>query len=219
MNIIIDINQLVTVDGKAPKTDKEMDELNTIKKAYLIIDQGKIYDYGKMKNIQDLSKYDRVVSAKNKAVLPGFIDPHTHFVFGGDRSDEFKMRLKGVSYLEILKKGGGILNTVKSTREASFNSLVKTANHRLDKFLSNGVTTLEGKSGYGLDKVTEIKQLKVMKELDKRKDIDIVSTFLGAHAVLKRYKNNPLEYIYHIIENVLPEVKSKELAEFCDVFC
>lgn len=219
MDIIIEINQLVTIDGTAPKRGKEMDELNTIDQAYLIIDQGKIYDYGKMNSIKDLSKYDRVVNAKNKVVLPGFIDPHTHFVFSGDRSDEFKMRLEGIPYIEILKKGGGILNTVKSTREADFNSLVTTANHRLDRFLSNGVTTLEGKSGYGLDKDAEIKQLKVMKELDRRKDIDIVATFLGAHAVLEKYKDDPLEYIYYIIENVLPEVHNKELAEFCDVFC
>lgn len=219
MTLINNIGQLVTVGGSEPKKGKEMNDLNIIKNAYIIIENEKIVDFGKNRNLNDLSNFNEVIDAEQRVVLPGFIDPHTHFVFAGDRSQEFKMRLKGIPYIEILKKGGGILSTVKATRRASYNDLLKQSNKRLDKFLSYGITTVEGKSGYGLDKKTELKQLKVMQDLNKRDDIDVVSTFLGAHAVPKEYKEKSNEYINFVIEKVLPEVAEKELAEFCDVFC
>jgi len=219
MILIKNIGQLVTVGGSEPKKGKKMNDLNIINNAYLIIENDKIIDFGKINKLENLSKYDEIIDAEQKVILPGFIDPHTHFVFAGDRSQEFKMRLKGIPYIEILKKGGGILSTVKATRRASYDDLLNQSNKRIDKFLSYGVTTVEGKSGYGLDKNTEVKQLKVMQELNKRNDIDIVSTFLGAHAVPKEYKGQSEEYIDFVINEVLPEVSEKKLAEFCDVFC
>ncbi|MFO7815329.1 MAG: imidazolonepropionase [Halanaerobiales bacterium] len=219
MVLFKNIGQLVTVGGKTPKRGPKMDELNTINAAYLIEEKGKIVDYGRKDKKIDERDFEKIVDVEGKVMMPGFVDPHTHFVFAGDRSQEFKMRLKGIPYIDILKKGGGILSTVKSTRRASKNELYNLSKKRVDKFLSFGVTTVEGKSGYGLDKKTELKQLEVMRELDNEKEIDIVSTFLGAHAVPKRYKNNSSEYIDYIIEEVMPGVAEKKLAEFCDVFC
>ncbi len=218
MLLIKNIGQLVTVGDNKPKSGSEMKEINVIEDAYLVIKEDEIFDFGKSKVLKEQNQYDQVLDAQNKVVMPGFIDPHTHLVFGGDRSYEFKMRLRGVPYIDILKNGGGILSTVNETRKTSYQDLLDVSNKRSDRFLSYGVTTVEGKSGYGLDKTTEIKQLKIMKELNEREDIDVVSTFLGAHAVPKEY-NNSDQYIDYIIQEVMPEVVENDLAEFCDVFC
>ncbi len=219
MVLFKNIGQLVTVGGKAPKVGLEMEELNIINSAYLIEENGKIFDYGSQDNIIEEKNFDNIVDVEGKVMMPGFVDPHTHFVFAGYRSQEFKMRLQGIPYIDILKKGGGILSTVSATRGSTKEVLYDLSKKRAGKFLSYGVTTIEGKSGYGLDKKNELKQLEVMKEIDQREDIDIVSTFMGAHAVPKNYKNNSTEYIDYLIEEVLPEVAEKKLAEFCDVFC
>jgi len=213
------IGQLVTVGGKAPKTGLEMEELNVINDAYLIVENGRISDFGSNSIEIDESNFEQIIDVEDKVMMPGFVDPHTHFVFAGDRSQEFKMRLQGTPYIDILKEGGGILNTVKATRKSSKQELYTRAQKRAEKFMSYGVTTVEGKSGYGLDKKTELKQLEVMKEIDEAEDIDIVSTFMGAHAIPEKYKNNSNEYIDHLIEKVMPEVFENQLAEFCDVFC
>lgn len=219
MILFKNIGQLVTVGGKAPKAGLEMNELNIINDAYLIVENGEISDYGKNEKEIEESKFKKIIDIEGKVMMPGFIDPHTHFVFGGDRSQEFKMRLQGIPYIDILKKGGGILSTVTATRQSTKKELYELSQKRAEKFLSYGVTTVEGKSGYGLDKETELKQLEVMKEIDEKEDIDIVSTFMGAHAVPKKYKNNSDGYIEYLIEEVMPEVVEKNLAEFCDVFC
>ncbi len=219
MLLIKNIGQLITVGGNKPKTGTEMKEINVIEDAFMLIDNDEISDFGKNENIKNEKQYDKIIDAEKKVVMPGFIDPHTHLVFGGDRSYEFKMRLRGIPYIDILKNGGGILSTVKATRKASFKNLLEKSNKRIDRFLSYGVTTVEGKSGYGLDKKTEIKQLEIMKKLNKRKDIEVVSTYLGAHAVPKEYKDKSEQYIDYIIKEVMPEVADKNLAEFCDVFC
>ena len=160
-------------------------------------------------------------NARGKCLLPGFVDSHTHFVFGGERAEEFSWRLKGESYMSIMERGGGIVSTVKATRECSFIQLRSKAEGFLKQMSSMGVTTVEGKSGYGLDKETELLQLKVMRSLnnDEHKRVDIVSTFLGAHAVPEEYKGRTDEYLDFIIGDVLPCVAKDELAEFCDVFC
>ncbi|QEK13083.1 imidazolonepropionase [Crassaminicella thermophila] len=221
-NIIIkNAAQVVTCSGFAAKHGKEMSKLHVIENGTVIIEDGIIKAVGKsddvLKNI-DESKYN-VIDATEKAVLPGFVDSHTHFVFGGYRAEEFGWRLRGDSYMDIMKRGGGIINSVEGTRNASKEELIKLGKKRLDSMLSFGVTTVEGKSGYGLDLDTEIKQLEVMEELDKMHPLDIVKTYLGAHAVPKEYKGREDEFIDEIIEKHLPEIVERNLAEFCDIFC
>ena len=162
-----------------------------------------------------------IIDAAGRAVLPGFVDSHTHLVFGGYRPEEFSWRMRGDTYMSIMERGGGIVSTMKATREASEEELIDKARHYLDVMSAMGVTTVEGKSGYGLDLDCELKQLEVMAKLDAEPDrkVDIYSTFLGAHAVPPEYAGRSGEYIDYIINTVLPEVQKRCLAESCDVFC
>ena len=221
-NIIIkNASQLVTCSGFKAKRGKDMSNLQIINDGAVVIEQGIIRAVGKTEDtISDLdeSRFS-VIDARGKAVLPGFVDSHTHFVFGGYRAEEFSWRLRGDSYMQILERGGGILNTVLATRESKKDELIEAGKKRLDSMLSFGVTTVEGKSGYGLDHDTELKQLEVMAELDNGHPIDIVRTFLGAHAVTKDYKGREDIYIDYLIDRVMPEAAERKLAEFCDVFC
>jgi imidazolonepropionase len=198
-----------------------MSELHIIPNGAVVIEDGIIKAVGKSAHVLadvDEAEYE-VIDAAGKAVLPGFVDSHTHFVFGGYRAEEFSWRLRGDSYMEIMQRGGGIVNTVKATRAATKEELLKIGKKRLDSMLSFGVTTVEGKSGYGLDYDAEIKQLEVMAELDAAHPVDIVKTFLGAHAVPKEYKGREDEFIDYLIEDVLSVVAEMNLADFCDVFC
>ena len=224
--IIKNATQLVTCSGFKAKQGKEMSNLHIIEDGALIIENGTIRSVGKtidiLKGFNDKETDIRdfnVINAAGKAVLPGFVDSHTHFVFGGYRAEEFSWRLRGDSYMDILERGGGILSSVKATRAATKETLIKTGVQRLNSMLSFGVTTVEGKSGYGLDLKTEIKQLEVMKALNRRHPIDVVSTFLGAHALPEEYKGRADAFIDDLIDNVLPVVVNNNLAEFCDVFC
>jgi len=219
--IIKNAAELVTCSGFLPKKGPEMSDLKIIPNGAVVIEGGTITRVGTTSEVPsniDESDYF-VIDAENKTVLPGFVDSHTHFVFGGYREEEFGWRLRGDNYMDILQRGGGILSTVASTRLMSPEELITAGQKRLDSMLSFGVTTVEGKSGYGLDFKTEIKQLEVMKELDQNHPIDVVRTFLGAHAVPPEYKSKEDRYIDFILEQVLPEVVSKNLAEFCDIFC
>ncbi|WP_129600234.1 imidazolonepropionase [Anaerophilus nitritogenes] len=221
-NIIIkNASQVVTCSGFSKKSGKEMSNLHVIEDGAVIIKNGKIHAVGKNEEVLKDVEFDKyeVIDASGKAVLPGFVDSHTHFVFGGYRAEEFSMRLRGASYMEIMEKGGGIVSSVEKTRKASHEELVYLGKKRLNDMLSFGVTTVEGKSGYGLDEETEIKQLQVMKKLDEIHPIDIAKTYMGAHAVPKEYKGREDEFIDDIIENTLPKVAKENLAEFCDVFC
>ena len=163
--IIKNASELITCSGFKAKKGKEMAELYIIPNGAVVVKEGIIDTVGTTEDIEhelkksgnDLSNFD-IIDAKNKAVLPGFVDSHTHFVFGGFRAEEFSWRLRGDSYMEIMNRGGGIVNTVEATRKAAFEELVKSGIKRLDSMLSFGVTTVEGKSGYGLDRDTEIKQ-------------------------------------------------------------
>lgn len=159
--------------------------------------------------------------AHGRCLLPGFVDSHTHFVFDGERSEEFSWRLKGESYMSIMQRGGGITSTMKSTRASSFDLLRTKAQRYLNRMTEMGITTVEGKSGYGLDRDTERMQLEVMKSLnnDEHKTVDIVSTFLGAHALPPEYAGRSDDYINFLIEEILPSIRRNNLAECCDVFC
>ncbi len=221
-NILIkNAAELVTCSGFKGKSGKEMSELHIIPDGAVVIEEGIIKAVGSTEEI--LITYNEnsygVIDALGKAVLPGFVDSHTHFVFGGYRAEEFSWRLRGDSYMEIMERGGGIINSVKATKEATREELFKAGKKRLDSMLSFGVTTVEGKSGYGLDYETELKQLEVMEEIDRVHPIDVIKTFLGAHAVPKEFKGKEDEFINKIIDEMLPDVVERQLAEFCDIFC
>ena len=219
--IIKNASELVTCSGFEARKGQEMSRLDVICNGALVIEKGLITKVGATE--ETLAGFDtslfNVIDATGKTVLPGFIDPHTHLIFGGYRAEEFSWRLSGVSYMEIMQRGGGIVNTVRATRKAAKNELIELGKKRLDSMLSFGVTTVEGKSGYGLDRDTEIKQLEVMRELDASHPVDIVSTFLGAHAVPEEYRDRADGFIDYLISEVLPDIAALKLAEFCDVFC
>ncbi|MBW1961842.1 MAG: imidazolonepropionase [Deltaproteobacteria bacterium] len=224
--LIKNASQLITLSGFAAKKGKEMGELGVIHNGAVMIENGRISAVGKNQEVfkeRDESILRQrgfcILDASDRAVLPGFVDSHTHFIFAGYRAEEFALRLAGADYMEIMKRGGGILNTVAATRKATEEQLMSLGSKRLDSMLSHGVTTVEGKSGYGLDRDTEIKQLKIMTELNNTHPIDIVNTFLGAHAVPGEYSGNGDAFIAFLIEELMPEVADKNLAEFCDVFC
>ena len=224
--IIKNAAELVTCSGFKAKKGQEMADLQIISDGAVVIKEGTIAAVGKTKEITKqyeksgvaLSDFD-IIDARDKAVLPGFVDSHTHFVFGGYRADEFSWRLRGDSYMEIMQRGGGIVNTVKATRKASKEELLQSGIKRLDSMLSFGVTTAEGKSGYGLDRETEIKQLEVMTHLDQVHYVDVLPTFLGAHAIPQEYKGKEEAFIDFMANEVMPEVAERRLAEFCDIFC
>ncbi len=218
--LILNAGELLTLAGasRKPKTGKEMQELGLIREGGIAIEGCEVAAVGTSREMESryASKAQRIIDASGKVVMPGFVDAHTHLVFAGWRDREWEMRLEGKDYLEILKAGGGILETVRATRATSQEELVKIAKSHLDMLLLHGTTTVEAKSGYGLDLEDELKILKVIEALGKEHPIRIVPTFLGAHALPKEYRDNPEGFIEAVME-WLPEVKP--LAKFCDVFC
>jgi imidazolonepropionase len=160
---------------------------------------------------------DVAVDADGRAVLPGFVDPHTHALFAGDRSDEFEAKLRGKSYADIMAEGGGILRTVRAVRETDREGLVENLLDQLDRLLAHGTTTVEVKSGYGLDRETELRMLAAIDEADRRHPVDVVATFMGAHAVPEGLDHD--EYVDRVVDEQLPAVADQGIAEYCDVFC
>ncbi|MDJ0915016.1 MAG: imidazolonepropionase [Desulfobacterales bacterium] len=224
--LIKNASQVVTCSGFKAKQGRAMSDLHLIENGAVLIEEGQISAVGSSKELladMDVASLKAngfdIIEAQGHTVLPGFVDSHTHFVFGGYREQEFAWRLRGDSYMDIMRRGGGIINTVAATRQASKEELIETGIKRLDSMLGFGVTTVEGKSGYGLDRATEIKQLEVMDDLDRIHYIDIVKTFLGAHAVPQEYQGKADAFIDFLIESVLPEIADRQLAEFCDIFC
>ncbi|RDY29596.1 imidazolonepropionase [Romboutsia weinsteinii] len=219
--VVKNIGKLVTMRGNSsPRVGEEMNNLEILENAYIAIENGKFVAIGIGEGYEDIvSKYTRIENANGLLVTPGLIDAHTHLVHGGSRENEFSKKLSGVPYIEVLKQGGGILSTVRSTKEATFDNLYTKAKKSLDRMLEFGVTTIESKSGYGLELDTELKQLKVAKELDKYHPVDLVHTFLGAHAIPVEYKDNHKQFIDILVEDMMPKIKDLDLAEFCDVFC
>lgn len=220
-NIIIkNASQVVTCSGFTGKRGNEMQDLNVIEKGTVIVTDGIISHVLKQgESIPVNEAYYEVISGEGKALLPGFVDPHTHFVFGGYREEEFSWRMRGDSYMDIMNRGGGIVNTTRATREASEDELFVAGKQRLDAMMQLGITTVEGKSGYGLDKETELKQLRVMRRLNETHPMDIVPTFMGAHATPAEWKGREDEFIDFNINEVIPIVAQEKLAECADIFC
>jgi imidazolonepropionase len=220
--VILNTSEVITCSGFQAKAGKEMMQICPIKNGAILIEDGYIRMVGTENEVLETMNLDEyeIIDAKGNTVMPGFVDSHTHFIFGGYRAEEFSWRLKGDSYMDIMERGGGIISSVKSTRESTLEDMVDLGNKRLDSMIGFGVTTVEGKSGYGLDKDTEIRQLEAMRILkEKRQDIDIATTFLGPHAVEKQYKGREDDFIDFQINEVLPIVAQKNLAEFADIFC
>jgi len=221
--LIENASELATSEGgsQKPVVGKQMQALKIVKDAALAIKNGKIIAVGKTSKVKTNFKAIQTIDAQGKTVIPGFVDSHTHLVFAGSREDEFEMRLKGATYMEILQRGGGILNTVRETRRASERELIENCKKTLNVMLEHGTTTVEAKSGYGLTLKDEVKCLRVVKNLNETHQLDIVSTFLGAHAVPPEFSDGEQadRYVDLIIDKMIPEVASRKLAEFCDVFC
>ncbi len=215
---IVRCGELLTLGGRSvgPRRRSEMSEIGLIRDGVVAISRGKIVWVGTQKEYRRRGRARREIDAEGRVVMPGFVDPHTHAVFAGSREGEWAEKLRGVPYLEILQRGGGILSTVEATRAASLKSLTERAETFLHKMLSCGTTTLEIKSGYGLDLSTEIKILKVIERLADRLPLDLVPTFMGAHAIPKEYSDRFEAYVYQVIE-MLSTVRSR--ARFCDIFC
>ena len=222
-NLIIFNATIVTPIGFSARRGAEMGNLRMIQNGTIEITRGIISYVGDNRNELRDGYYNNYwhYNARGRCLLPGFVDSHTHFVFGGQRAEEFSWRLKGESYMSIMERGGGIASTVRATRALSYLQLRSKAEGFLKKMTAMGVTTVEGKSGYGLDRETELMQLKVMRSLnsDENRRIDIVSTFLGAHAIPTEYQGRSDEYIDFLIKTMLPEVRAADLAECCDIFC
>jgi imidazolonepropionase len=211
-------SQVLTLagDNKHPRRGQEMLDLGIIENGSVWLSHGQITAVGKSDD--SVHEAEQVIDCAGKVVMPGFVDPHTHLVFAGSRENELAMKLRGMSYMEILKAGGGLLSTVKATRAATKGELAEQALKRLDNMLLFGTTTAEAKSGYCLDKAGEMKILEAMKELAGQHPIELVPTFLGAHAIPEEYTGKSDEFIWSMIE-MLSELRQKNLAEFCDVFC
>lgn len=212
-------SQIVTVSGFEAKKGNQMQEIGVIDGGSILIKGDRIEKILKPGEVLGELVPDEVIDCSGKTILPGFVDSHTHLVFGGYRENEYNWRLRGDSYVDIMNRGGGIINSVRGTREASFETLYETGMKRLDSMTRFGVTTVEAKSGYGLEKETELKQLEVMKALQENHSLDLVTTFMGAHSIPTAYKGRGAEFIEYLIEEVMPVVKEKNLAEFCDIFC
>lgn len=218
---VINCKQLVTLAGPArPRIGPELRELSVIYDGALLVHEGRIAQVGSRSEIEPLIARDsEVIDAGGRIVLPGFVDAHTHPVFGGNRAAEFEERASGVSYQEIAARGGGIQSTVNATRAASREDLVSSGKRYASWFLRNGTTTVEAKSGYGLSLESEIKILRAIKQLDGETSLRYVPTFLGAHSVPAEYRARRNSYIDLIINEMVPAVAREKLAEYCDVFC
>ena len=206
-------------EGKLCLKGKEMAELNTLSDAYLVIEDGCFVDYGEMNDCPPISDNEEVVDANGGIVLPSWCDSHTHIVYAGSREQEFVDKIRGLSYAEIAKRGGGILNSADRLHELSEDELYLQAMKRVDEIIRKGTGCVEIKSGYGLNTEDELKMLRVIRRIKETTRLKVVATFLGAHAVSRKYKGRQDAYVELIINEMIPAVGDEKLAEFIDVFC
>lgn len=217
---VVNIGQLVTLAGPSrPRVGAELRELAIVPNAALIIEDGRIAAAGPYAQLRSKVPPHAVVDAEGRCVTPGFVDAHTHLVFAGNRAAEFEQRIAGATYQQIAAAGGGILNTVRATRAATEEQLLVQARRHRDWMLRAGTTTLEAKSGYGLDRATELRMLHVMAQLDAEGPAHIVPTLLAAHTVPPEFTGRRDEYVRWICDELIPEVAANKLASFCDAFC
>ena len=218
--LFINIKELIQVRDKSVKkvSGKDMSILPVIKNAFMLIEDDIIINFGSMDNL-DVKKADKVIDLSGRLVLPTWCDSHTHLVYADSREEEFVDRIKGLSYHEIAEKGGGILNSAKKLQLKIEDQLYNDAVIRIEEIIKSGTGALEIKSGYGLTLDSELKMLQVIKKLKETFPIPIKATFLGAHAIPSKYKENREEYIELIINNIIPKVASQKLADYIDVFC
>ncbi len=214
--LITNIGELLPMDTIGPVKGTEMSDLTVWNHAAIGIKDDIVVWLGSAEEASILDA-SQTIDAKGRLVTPGLVEPHTHLVFGGSREREMALKQQGVPYLEILKQGGGILSTVRATQATSYGELLEKALFHLDRMATYGITTVEAKSGYGLDRETELKQLRVAKEANEKHPLDIVSTFLGAHAIPPEYKENP-EAFLNEMAGLFDEIKQEDLAEFVDIF-
>lgn len=221
--LVVHASELVTIAGKGekPVTGKALEDLGILSDGAVAAKNGRIVAVGKTDEIAreyPPTSETQVVDATGKTVIPGFVDPHTHLVYSGSREHEFGKKLAGVPYLEILAAGGGILSTVRATRSAGEEELLAQSRRRIRTMIAHGTTTVEAKSGYGLTLADEMKQLRVARTLAQTEPINLISTFMAAHALPPEYRENREGYVRLIIDEMLPAVRCEGLAEFCDVF-
>ena len=214
--LIHNIGMLATPEGCEARRGADQGKLRVLENAWIYTEDGQIITYGTGTPPITLGEK---LDAGGKLVTPGLVDAHTHLIFGGWRQNELAMKIRNVPYLEILAAGGGILSTVKATRAASEDALYEKAAAALDEMMAFGTTTCEAKSGYGLNTADELKQLRVIRKLNKEHPMNVVATFMGAHAVPPEYKENREGYLKLLCDELIPAVASKKLAKFCDVFC
>jgi len=222
--LITGVSQLLTLRGSSPRRGSSLSNLDLIEDGAVLVRDGAIAAVGTRAEVEKLPEARAAEKSElgGRVALPGFVDSHTHLVHAASRAEEYELKIQGASYEEIARKGGGILNSVKKLRAATAEELKKRALTALQQFAAYGTTTIEAKSGYGLDVASELKILKLHKELAAVQPLEIVSTFLGAHVVPEEYRKKvggAKKYIQLLEGNLLPEIAERKLAEFCDVFC
>jgi len=221
--IIKNIGMLATPEGGTAHAGDAQGKIRILKDAWLVIDGERITAFGEQEKEGLPAWIDcfdaEIIDAGNRLVTPGLVDAHTHLIFGGFRQHELELKLKGASYLDILAAGGGILSTVRATRQADLGELTEKAIDELAVMFAHGTTTCEAKSGYGLDRTTELKQLAAIQQADAKSPVDLVPTFMGAHALPEEYKEKRDAYLDFLCTEMIPYVAGKKLAKYCDVFC
>lgn len=222
--LITGASQILTLRGRGPRRGAALANVGIVKKGALLIADGLIVAVGPRPQVEahPLARGAQRLDAAGRVVLPGFVDSHTHLVHAASRAEEYELRITGATYEQSAKRGGGILNSVYKVRAATAGALKRRAHLALKQFAAYGTTTVEAKSGYGLDLASELKILQLHKELSAEQPLDIVSTFLGAHVIPAEFRTPPSgakEYIALLIDKLIPEIAAQKLAEFCDVFC